>query len=247
MGPLYFVEGMTESAEIEATIERLGLSYAFVSGFSPNPITHGPSGKPGCVLAAGVEAHGAEAPFGAYVPDTQEWHEAPGKGFWVGWDNSRPPRPVDLQRREILEGRNVKMGDGQLWHVPTARLWPTGESAFEQRMILQADGTWAKKPLDKYAKLCEIAERLDAIREKETVEFDESDAVSMAVNILAVNYRVGPVEAHVLGLLTTTEGGTVVRLFNVFMGFPQLGEMLAAMEEASKKNDPAGILAGSGL
>lgn len=133
-----------------------------------------------------------------------------------------------LARRKQLAGHTVTLLDGQQWLVPVARGWieQDGEMRWQKRLpvvsVLDDEGRWVEGDVvSQYAALWELAVQFDAMKlaatqsavaaagggeaiddaEPVTVEL-EFDVHDGAVAAMAANYRIGPVEASMLGLLT---------------------------------------------
>jgi len=250
-GLMYFIPEPLRHEDVPAALARLGLEYAFPGGgFAYNPITAGPDGASGVMLAPNVEAEGAEPALGFYDPAIQTWQAALRGAYWIGWDNGASPRPIDLQRAEIIVGTEVKLNDGNEWQVPAAIAhFPRRMSRFPAMLALDADGKWITQPQEVYRVINEQADRVwqqvavnngfaDAADATASDLVDE-EAIDIALAALAVNYRIGRVEAAALCLFTTSQTGTVIAVLEAFVGLPQLVAFSKALAEASKKNGRA--------
>lgn len=208
-GFLYYVPGVqVVTADIAA---RAGLGYVLERDITSVHVNRGPDGRDGAVCAIdGSQAIGRVR----YVVDEQAWRRVPGSEAWVGLWTTERPGPADLARASQLGGHWVEMGDGQRWLAPVARQVigsETGEisgvrCALPQRLELSESGQWEFGPVvEQYRGLWEIACQwfevlLGAADGAMTMDFD--DCCDEAVRALAVNYRLGRVEAALLGLLT---------------------------------------------
>jgi hypothetical protein len=137
-----------------------------------------------------------------YRPEAQRWVKLPG-GVWLGVDKAERPEPSALQRAEIRTGHLVKLGDGQCWEIPVARL-ATGGSGLPRRRVLAADGTRTWEVDAAYAGLTDAAARVWMALRGQSVSMADEEVDRACGAALAVNYRLGLVEALVLGLLTDT-------------------------------------------
>ena len=144
-------------------------------------------------------------------------------GYWA----EHKPTPADLSRKAMLPGHDVSMGDGLRWRSPIALQWNDSLTAPQTTALPQGAeydatlGKWMPGQIDpRYQRLWEIANRFnDEIRrtnsdvrgamaeEGEQVAPDDeieislsaSDGCNDAVEALAFNYLIGPVEATLLG------------------------------------------------
>lgn len=241
---LYFVpDARTVTA---ADLKTIGLGYLGLKG---NPAIRGctgPEGKQGVIFAG----DGSSATFAAA---SQVWTAGPDEKYWVGHATDTVlPAPADLQRKRFVAGRDVEIAD-QLWTVPIC-LSIVGNATLPRALAIGTDGkTWQLKQLPEFVALCVAAERVwkefeRAIRQP-TPEEDESgtaaftltlgEAADIAVQALAVNYRVSAFEATLLGLLTTE---TCRQILDVMIDWQSVVDVSqsAAADEPEKKSDTPG-------
>ena len=211
----------------------------------------GPDGAAGLILATDGEGVVAD-----YEPDRQTWTEIPATlhahhdgAVYLGLpkDPTERPGPAELlrNRNETVDGYPVTLGDGNEWTVPLARVFPAG-TRLPESLGIGPDGAVVRAILPKYIAASRDAERIfDCIRDDYGILPDDVDrpapieddeAFHLAAAALAINYRIGPVEASALGLLTTNNTSTVLMAFCDMPGF------LNAREADAKKN--AGPAAG---
>ncbi len=234
-GLLYFVAGDGREAAKTQRIEELGLKYAFGDRPpTPCPVSKGPCGGPGVVMAIDADLDGHAL---GYYPDKQTWLQifTPSAALpaqWVGCYTDSPPTPEQLQRKQLLPGHLVTLGDGHRWEIPIARTWleEDGQAAWlvflPRRMTLDEEGQFTPgNVLPQYGKLWDASagyfDRLTAAiraqqkreegkgkREEGKKAGEEEEGVSFlvdedtCVDVLAANYRVGRAEVVLLGLLT---------------------------------------------
>jgi len=245
-GLLYFVPGF-QGAKL--AIEAAGLGYAF-DGFQPTAVqtSRGPDGTPGVIFTVGAAKLG-------WYEHGQTWIQDYGGKFWVGYYTADRPTPADLQRAALIGGYLIRLEDGNEWLVPTARQFPTG-TQLPTTMILGPDGELQKPIRSEFIALWKSAERVwQAIAGAEPgadntikTELDEKVQWKVAVQALAVNYRIGVAEACLLRLIGSQ---TLPSILLALIDWPIY---LAAMkdvvgEAASKKNDtdiPDGSSSGNG-
>ena len=72
----------------------------------------------------------AGPPKFGYRPDEQDWRPAvktethAAGAYWIGFWQHSPPKPAELERPHTFEVSPVKLGDGQVWHIPAAARLP---------------------------------------------------------------------------------------------------------------------------
>jgi hypothetical protein len=239
-GFLYYVT--SRAAMNKASLEALGLGPVFGKGSVPNVgVTGGPDGKNGVVFVCGPEP-GQESQVAGYFPDKQEWVECVTDGYWLGWAKGAKPGPEDLARASMIPGYVGKLNDDGEFLIPIL-VSDCQETAVPKALSRGTSGKWDQEtPLPQYAALCRDAEEalppLKALLWPEDTPDDEDPPeplsreamVDLAIRGLQVNYRLGPAEVNVLGLLTTHNIASIVAL---------MIDIHAAreMSEASKKND----------
>lgn len=210
---LYFLPGAT-GANPE-TLAKAGLLDRFAAPggeFMEHVIAYtdaGPAGS-GVFVAAGPNPP-------QYSPDRQRWIEGP--TFWAGIEDvDLPPRPEDLQRVIGRAGCEVQAADGSIWRAPmilrfdetTLRHVPNVPTYFAP---VCRDGKFDfDQTVDpKYRGVYDLAGRLFQ-------DFAAETAVSLdrlfrdAVQLLAVNYRIGMEEAGLLGLLDVETADAILRV-----------------------------------
>lgn len=224
-GFLYFVEGQQNSIQRE-DLAAAGLGYAFEGPPRFRGCAPGPGGGPGLVCAAD------ESTKLGYFADRQTWRQIPGSRHWLGWYQDDLPTPEALARKEQLDGHYVTLADERPWLAPIARGWTEfeGEARWycnlPQRSGLDEQGHWTSQgvlrkhePLwqlalaywdDLYAAMKTAAgddgEHDDTTHDETThaITFEFAGLHEAAVEVLAANYRIGAIEADVLGLLTVS-------------------------------------------
>jgi len=214
-GLVYYAPGL-RTMNRQKMVE-LGLAHVLADGgptyCGMNP---GPDGGEGVAFAVGPVDQ--EDP-GLEICNRANWQELPGSEVWVGFDPEALPKPEELARDRQIQGHQVRLADGQQWNVPVARSI-SGESYLPQRLRWNGENWFPGGVTEKYEQLFEQACRLwDVLvnASEETVTLtDECGVVAMA---LAVNYRVGPGEISVLGLLDTQ---SEVRAVKALVDWPAL-------------------------
>jgi len=207
-GLLYFIPDRTELKKDE--LESFGLAGVFHGReLAARHTLHGPTGGPGIVFRTQAPQGVHWPTLGCWPPGTdrpeadQRWSE--GDPLWVGHYVCEPPTPDDLARDELVRGYRVPLADGQRWAVPLARKFPEG-TALPQAVYLDKQGAVICEPLPKYAQFTQHVDAFwQALAEhgESTEDLDPDQWFDLAVEALAVNYRLGRSEVSHLGLLTT--------------------------------------------
>ena len=205
----------------------------------------GPDKGSGCVVAR----HGNNGSV-QYSPESQTWVGVHDADYWIGFDTDTPPSPNDLARDSIISGHFVTLEDGNSWLVPAARIFPDG-SALPQRLMLGPNGELVSTVLPRFAAISRDAERVwESLRaglvspsdgksssEKDDLKSTEdvepllvTEAWTIAIAALGINYRVGQAEISALGVITTAN------LKHILEAFVDLPTLLSAAKEFAKKN-----------
>lgn len=188
----------------------------------------GPDGKPG-VAATWMQR--------AIIQGEFDWTPCRKDLFWLGKVAGEIPKPEWFARGEGGApphlGQDVKMGDGQEWHIPTARQLP-------HLLGLDDEGNLTRKLLPHYKRFWEAAEKTVAWFELGDGNLmhigsprEIFDFVSLA---LSINYRVNADVASWLGLVRDDIGWTVAGVVTEWRG----------LLEAQKKTRSAGQLTSAG-
>jgi hypothetical protein len=209
--PIYFLDGHVNPVTA-TTLAAVGLTYAHAT-----VPTHGridgrtPSGGAGTILG---DITGAPNGDLAFHPEVQTWlRRGEDDCVWVGVWNASAPTPADLARPRLLPGDAVTLGDGNAWRVP--RVLPfTGEDGFQIDLpcyaTRNAQGQWVNgEVLEEFAAAKRIAERLfDGMIRAElgaAPRLTTEEALDLSVELLSINYAIGPTEAGLMRLFTLDE------------------------------------------
>ena len=217
-GFLYFIPEQVEPPELEK-LRAGGLAYAFEKSPTYREVKGaGPSGVPGMILAADA---GEGTELIGFYPARQTWRKHPAGKAWVGYWNDHRPEPTDLQRRDLLTGHMVRLGDGHEWLIPCARRWVDQggdlrwRNALPHALGVDDDGLWTRRTLlPEYNRLWAHTEKFYAVYESladetpATMTDDEFMEATLAV--LSANYRVAAIEVDMLGLLIETRVGDIL-------------------------------------
>ena len=235
MNPLLFWIPTALQAHTRDLLEERGVADLLPEPVSSRHVNAGPDGQQGLVLVHGEHRVG-------YFPESQVWTQHK-DGVQVGFDPANPPGPEHLARPEQIDGHPVELADGNGWVVPIVRSVMHG-SMLPQQLVLDTGGNWTGRPLEIYAQHEQDAERIweQVIAEAGAAEDENGETVSapepmqlddmmrIAVDALAVNYRIDKWIVSALGLMTTRHPMQIGR---AMVDWP-------AVEEAVKNGDLAG-------
>ncbi|HEX4793721.1 MAG TPA: hypothetical protein VH370_08020 [Humisphaera sp.] len=174
---------------------------------------------------------------GRYRPEKQTWIAGPDGKWWVGYINDERPGPDELARKKMYPGHAVELLDGNEWIIPTAlALVPTVQITLPAIYGMQ-DGRIVSKIHPRYRRLCERA--FDAWLEwtgsKEPSKNDD-EWIALAIDALAVNYRVGPTE--VAGLLNLIGSDEVLAIIRALLDINAVQAYTREQLAASQKKTP---------
>ena len=245
---LYFIPNATRTTAIPPE-----LSYAFPGNPATREATKGPNGQPGLTLSMDSENLG-------FYEDKQSWFPHPmAEGVFVGVYNDSKPKPDDLKKENLLDGKLIALDDGQKWLVPLIRKWttapndedcgyapilPVGVSHDPEALAAgklqlswgETAGTY--RHLEVLA--VEYAEFMSG-QNDESAFVDPQVLFESAVTVIAENYRVSWVEMYLLGAFTSSKTSQSVLNYSC-MDWENLDKWLA-----SKKNDDIPPSADDGL
>ena len=150
-----------------------------------------------------------------FQPERQRFSKSENGKFWVGIEDRRlPPGPDDLVRQVGLAGYEITLANGQAWRVPLVRRWNPDrlehEPVLPRSLARDAAGHLVQRVTPAYRELDAIAEQIFQWFISDTAVPIERAWV-LAVQLLAANYRIGPEEASLLGLLDADSANQVLR------------------------------------
>ena len=212
----YFVEGRKHINA--ADLFSFGLANSIRRPTSRECIANTPSGAPGCVF---LESQSGRVPRMDIA--SQHWVKRPG-GLWIGWEKDAPPTPEQLTRESQLAGKSIELADSATWQVPMLREWRLNDTdappivymiKVPRLLECNEENKWVEG--DVVAGYRSIWDRSKQVFDamilgvQSEVELDDSELINFAVDLLAVNYRVGIHEVSALGLLTIPLAREVIR------------------------------------
>ncbi len=241
-GFVYFVETKHKSLDLDG-IRELRLGYAFES-------------TPECSEALGDTPTGGKGLFFAdherlgkmragYAPEEQTWRDLPDLegqprraiGFW----KEHRPTPKDLQRKQTAPGLLVRLGDDEMWQIPTVRKWD--EQANEWRCDLPCLYDYDKKgklcqgqAIEKYRHLWDITAPIASLlfaaeTDPDAEVVSDDQAAEVAVELLKANYLVDLPELVVLDALGE---GSLALIVNAAVMKDRLLEWIDTLQKKSE-------------
>lgn len=195
---LYFLPGL--SGCNEGMLAKRGLRSRFVAAGDASliehvmsPVSSGPEGS-GIIVAVGAQ-------IAEYAPERQKWEKH--AHFWLGMETELPPGPMDMVREFGFAGYEVLLGDDALWRVPLLRRWNRElcqHVSALPKCMRSVDGQIRETVNPKYEIHDEIAEQIwNSFLVEEALTLEQ--LFTKCAALLAINYRVGPEELSLLGLL----------------------------------------------
>jgi hypothetical protein len=162
--------------------------------------------------------------------------------------DANPPKPMDLARKEMIGGHDVKLPDGNLWTIPVCREFQESGQyriALPQKMDLDASGEWVTDVIvAKHQQLWDAScDWFDFIiansgdESDETIEVMVSDVADSCVLALSTNYRVSKIEVAMLGLLTSVSRADVM---NATIDLPAVEDQLKKKEQVNDSDTMLG-------
>ncbi len=207
---LYFPERQGSTPE---HLTRVGLGCLLKDG-APEfaDLDRGPDGKSGVMCTwRNMEIPTDEHPHLGFSKERQHWEpcavsdkDGVAKGdFWIGFEEEKKPRPLDLQWNELHDGYRLVLGDGNEWLIPTMEALP-------QTFGIDVDsGKMVSEPTEEYEDFCRrtneyasiilnelgMLDRLykarpDKAPDESQVEFSLEDCFEYCCDALLINYRV---------------------------------------------------------
>ncbi len=252
-GFLYFLEDCS-LGQVRDLLPMRELGYLPADKLRMRGVSHGPGGRDGIVVGNSDQLEAGQV---GYWQGKQIWRRVPRQAAWTGYFIDSRPGPEDLVRGEIVPGEDVRLGDGNLWHVPHAidfhgpglsrvmeldddGRWVAGEVVPEHRALWDLAWQWR----DALDELCRWG---DAHKDSGgNPQFDgfsdermTADWIfSRSVHVLQTNYVVGQAEAAMLGLFVTGGQWTVLQALCDAQGLRQIMEGAVAEEQKKTAGSP---------
>ena len=170
--------------------------------------TNSPSGTPGTVLYP--KSPRADSPLDwGYNAGHQTWGKVSvvsgplsvaGEdevSIWLGYETAHPPTPEALERAQVLPGYRCFDKLDQVWHIPVARS-PRGSASVPSEFRRTRTGI-ERIPDPRYLGLWDLSGVVyDWLHDVFQPAHQDLWKYDTAVQLLQVNYRVGPDELNLL-------------------------------------------------
>lgn len=191
----------------EKALQDLGIYDRFLEGTELGPWVvrqweKGPDGKSGCLVASG------ERPP-EYDANKQTWINC--DGYWIGTEGSAAlPGPRDLARPSQIDGYEVLLGDGNHWLIPVVWRWNVVKLEHEDALPVSWKPSFQNGKPKYQPEVISFYKPHVSIAEKVWQSFIDHKSIPMEeacddfTKILAINYKLGPGEVGLLGLLNDT-------------------------------------------
>ena len=224
---LYFIPNASKDAIQLDQVIAAGLGDVLRDRLTPSDLagsgrlaiggaSNGPGGHNGVVLQCLVpnvftpSDEDQPPPVVGYYPKLHTWQPAAtgNAAYWIGYDPHALPAPEDLARDNSVSGYFETLGDGREWLCPVIRqylgqvnlpdVWRVVNGQIVSTVKPDWQGAW---------------ELSGQIWESHVSRSDPDVATAMlwCCKLLGINYRIGPMEASLLGLLGRDEYPNVLR------------------------------------
>lgn len=188
-----FIPGQFNAAE--DALQSVGFD-GYGNGVESSIVEFGPTGERGYWLA--WRGSGRRPQFndhaGRWMP-AEAFDGRPPTRYHIAIDLEDPPKPQDLAKARMVEGRRVTLRDGNSWLMPSV---PKLE-----RSIVLRDGEFAMAVDPVLAWAYAEAQRWHELAEQPNTRHEVIDAMRTVYRILCINYRLTPELVNVLGLFTS--------------------------------------------
>lgn len=194
-------------------IKKAGLAHILPEGQSTPEFTNtqnGPDGGVGVIFAFS----GADKVNLQKTVEHIKWKQIPKTECYFGFDEENPPGPKDLQRKKLKDSYPVKLSDGNEWKVAIIRKVDGGT---ELEKNLEHNGEeWVAAGLQRqYVDMFERAGKVwdqfitplmdqEEDESGDDIEITVEDGWDLAVDALALNYRISFPEITLLNLFDTS-------------------------------------------
>lgn len=210
-GFLYFIP-TDRKAAAAALLKSIGLEYSLAGdqAVSSRYCANGPGSGGGLIVT-----HNADDLDSSYKPDAQTWRKGPSGKFFVGRASDAVIGPAHLARAKIYDGTPVRLLDGNDWIVPRCfGLLENRPTTLPHVFDLDDESDRVMARVDpRFDRLCKGAfdfwmEWSGQAEAKTTGE----QRLQLAIDALAVNYRLSRIEAvGCLSLLGTDQMALILR------------------------------------
>jgi hypothetical protein len=214
---LYFLPGVGRDVINPADITDAGLhdilrdrmTQTDLSGngrLAVASVNNGPAGLNGTILQCVPEdldepdEDAPPVPAPGYYPAKHTWEKV-GK-YWVGYDPKDLPKPEELERDQLVGASELTLGDNRIWLAPKIRMQEGGHVLPDTWKLVQ--GKFVSMIKDDWAWAWDLSAEIWDWFTGQTAK-TSPELFQWCVKLLSINYRVGPLEAGLLGLLGSRE------------------------------------------
>lgn len=219
-GFLYYIPGDSGRMTVENAL-ALPCAYAFedCKAIDSRGVLRGPADDQPAGLVIARSGTVPDSDMGLFL-DRQIWTKMDQSDVWIGYCKSEDgtptfPKPVDLARPRQIDGRPLKLGDGNEWIIPIARRLQIHDGDLVPYCALPMvseykNGTWASSGVrSQFRGLWDISNKyltsfMSGKLEDDGRYYFEYDFPTMhesAFLALTTNYYVGRDEISILQLL----------------------------------------------
>ena len=239
-------------------LKRCGLTSVFSETLElPKQCTQhkctGPDGKPGVVLCPNP-AHREEPPSRTFkTGGSQCWYDR--GDFWIGLHKGNEPKPRDLERDKVYTGFVLTDRHSNRWSLPIVRM-PDGGGSLPVEYGFDRDGNLLHRICSEFKDVWELSgDALDLMQamasetELETKKrWSEADQIKMALEFLAINYRVSLHEVSALfevgkAVFDTEFATNVLIAVTNWPVWVEYLETTSSVEEKKKTTEPSLVAA----
>lgn len=232
MFPVYYIPGRKTAHD--DLLREVGLDFG--PGYSHTELVGGGPDQAAGVPGRGVLIHWPSPIAPHATPNvgmqaSWQWAKAkpdpeqglPAGRFWMARMPGCPITPEGVSRRERYPGTDVRLDDGNLWHVPIPRALP-------HELTLNAQGQWTRQIREPFVEYYNVVLRfMSSLLERGSPlrkDLHIADAFRLAEMALALNYRLNRHVIDWLGLLKDEEA-----LFRVACAATEIHAFVAIDEQ----------------
>ena len=173
-----------------------------------------------------------------FKPEKQTWRKGIGGDFWVGLVSEDPPTPECLARSEQFSGATIRDTSKRVWQIPVARLPDEPFGFLPTSFTFDDEGELIPQVRGDCERLWEIGGRFfELFQTGRIAEIDDSEAIGLVMEVLAMNYRIGKSEIRLLTEATgiVLDSDFMFAATSVVSGFFKLGSKKKEEDEEDEE------------